>query len=147
MGFIFDPARKSEAQSALGQLMKDVKEHLHTALPFAMDPVVYDFQINDTGTIAELLASERSLSEEQGCAPDSAGKGASPVVDRGGATDTLKILLEEHGFDQAAHDGLREDVISGRVSLQSNRLPSTSRIDDVISTDVVDCTALNLGPL
>ena len=30
------------------------KRRLQTALPFAMDPVVYDFAINDRGTAAEL---------------------------------------------------------------------------------------------
>ena len=141
MGFIFDPARKSEAQDAMGWIMKEAKDHLQTALPFAMDPVVYDFQINDTGTSAKLLESDRSLSGEEERAPDPAGKGAGQAVNQGQVTDTLRTLLEENGFDRAAHGRLREDVISGRVSLQSNRLPSTARIDDVISGDVVDCTA------
>ena len=54
MGFIFDPARKAEAQDFLQREMVATKRQLQDALPFAMDPVVYDFAINDRGTLAEL---------------------------------------------------------------------------------------------
>jgi hypothetical protein len=56
MGFIFDPARKAEAQEYLQELMSATKRQLQYALPFAMEPVVYDFAINDYGTVADLWA-------------------------------------------------------------------------------------------
>ena len=55
MGFIFDPIVKSEAQQWLSETMVSVKRAMQTSLPFAMDPVVYDFKINDNGTSSELL--------------------------------------------------------------------------------------------
>lgn len=58
MGFIFDPTVKSQAQEWLGQTMIEVKRAMQTSLPFAMDPVVYDFKINDDGTKAELLSGD-----------------------------------------------------------------------------------------
>jgi hypothetical protein len=58
MGFIFDPAIKAQAQVWLSETMVATKRDLQTALPFAMDPVVYDFRINDDGTSAELLTGE-----------------------------------------------------------------------------------------
>ena len=61
MGFIFDPQVKSQAQDWLGQTMVKVKRQMQTALPFAMDPVVYDFQINDNGTSAELLSGPDAM--------------------------------------------------------------------------------------
>jgi len=60
MGFIFDPAIKAEAQTWLADTMLDIKHDLQTALPFAMDPVVYDFQINDNGTWADLLVGNHA---------------------------------------------------------------------------------------
>ena len=45
MGFIFDPTVKEQAADWLSQKMVDVKKDVETALPFAMDPVVYDFSI------------------------------------------------------------------------------------------------------
>ncbi|MEI8382811.1 MAG: UTP--glucose-1-phosphate uridylyltransferase [Planctomycetota bacterium] len=54
MGFIFDPLIREEAQDWLLTMMLDVKRSMEASVPFAMDPVVYDFAINDNGTIAEL---------------------------------------------------------------------------------------------
>lgn len=55
MGFIFDPARKTEAQASLQRIMSHTRRKLEHALPFAMEPVVYDFAINENGTMADLL--------------------------------------------------------------------------------------------
>ena len=54
MGFIFDPDVREEAQSWLQQMMLEVKQSMQASMPFAMDPVVYDFAINDRGTSADL---------------------------------------------------------------------------------------------
>jgi hypothetical protein len=54
MGFLFDPAIKRPAQERLQRLMTGVKQELQDAFPFAMSPVVYDFEINERGTHAEL---------------------------------------------------------------------------------------------
>ncbi|MDZ7636869.1 MAG: UTP--glucose-1-phosphate uridylyltransferase [Bryobacterales bacterium] len=61
MGFVFDPAAKAEALTALGEIMLTTKRRLETALPFGMDPVVYDFAINERGTHAELLRGGDAL--------------------------------------------------------------------------------------
>jgi hypothetical protein len=61
MGFIFDPKRKTEAQSRLGALMRDVSSKLSGGVAFAMEPVVYDFSINERGTIAELKSGVAAI--------------------------------------------------------------------------------------
>ena len=61
MGFIFDPRRKPEAQKRLQEIMSQTKRELEHALPFAMEPVVYDFAINERGTWADLLHGEDAL--------------------------------------------------------------------------------------
>lgn len=55
MGFIFHPQKKQEAQQRLQEIMSATRQKLEHALPFAMEPVVYDFAINEHGTRAELL--------------------------------------------------------------------------------------------
>ncbi len=55
MGFIFDPSVKAEAQKRLADVMRDVSKRLSGGVPFAMEPVVYDFAINARGTWADLL--------------------------------------------------------------------------------------------
>jgi hypothetical protein len=54
MGFAFEPQRRSEAADFLQETMLQTKRGLQKAMPFAMDPVVYDFAINDRGTTATL---------------------------------------------------------------------------------------------
>jgi hypothetical protein len=61
MGFIFAPSRKAEAQRHLQELMSATKRGLQHALPFAMEPVVYDFAINERGTWAQLLSGDDAL--------------------------------------------------------------------------------------
>jgi hypothetical protein len=61
MGFIVDPSVRAEAQAFLLETMRTVKRGLQHALPFAMDPVVYDFGINEYGTRAECLTEETAL--------------------------------------------------------------------------------------
>ncbi len=55
MGFIVAPKRKVEAQDYLQATMSATRRELRDCLPFAMEPVVYDFAINPFGTSAELL--------------------------------------------------------------------------------------------
>jgi hypothetical protein len=61
MGFIFAPARRAAAQERLQSIMARTKAELESALPFAMEPVVYDFAINEKGTWADLLTGGDSL--------------------------------------------------------------------------------------
>ncbi|HTY86902.1 MAG TPA: UTP--glucose-1-phosphate uridylyltransferase, partial [Candidatus Acidoferrum sp.] len=61
MGFIFEPRRRVQAQERLATIMANLKSELQTGLPFAMEPVVYDFAINERGTWADLRTGEKAL--------------------------------------------------------------------------------------
>ena len=61
MGFIVAPHRKTEAQRLLQEIMSATKKKLEPALPFAMEPVVYDFAINEHGTCATLRVGEDAM--------------------------------------------------------------------------------------
>ena len=61
MGFIFDPSIKEQAQDWLQKIMVKTKRELETRLPFAMDPVVYDFSINDRGTWCDAHFAESRM--------------------------------------------------------------------------------------
>lgn len=54
MGFLFEPQTKVAAQERLQTAMQETKKQLESAVPFAMEPVVYDFTINECGSWAEL---------------------------------------------------------------------------------------------
>lgn len=61
MGFMFDPTIKNEAQTWLLSAMLDIKKEMENSVPFAMNPVVYDFKINENGTFAQLKTGEEAL--------------------------------------------------------------------------------------
>lgn len=61
MGFIVAPQRRAEAQDFLGRTMSATKRELEHALPFAMEPVVYDFAINARGTDARLVSGDGAM--------------------------------------------------------------------------------------
>jgi hypothetical protein len=61
MGFLFSPRRTAEARERIAEIMQSAKRRLERSLPFAMDPVVYDFAINERGTLARLLEDREAL--------------------------------------------------------------------------------------
>ncbi len=61
MGFIFAPEQKLKAQARLIELMLQTKHEMEQGLPFAMNPVVYDFAINENGTHASMLSAGTAL--------------------------------------------------------------------------------------
>jgi hypothetical protein len=61
MGFVFAPERKAEAQERMQEFMSRTKHELRDALPFSMEPVVYDFAIDERGTAAEVLRGDEAL--------------------------------------------------------------------------------------
>jgi galactokinase/mevalonate kinase-like predicted kinase len=61
MGFLFAPPRKREAQDYLQQTMSALRKELQHSLPYAMEPVVYDFAVNEHGTCALLCQGDEAL--------------------------------------------------------------------------------------
>jgi hypothetical protein len=179
MGFIVAPEAKARAQAGLQEMMSRTKGELENALPFAMEPVVYDFAINEKGTWADLLAGaglqlprgyyalivpqllrqdartlpqSRRAELEQFAAATQDGQALDTVVrevfdrlvprlKRDGASEaTLADLLEQNGFDRPQHEQIRADLKDGRIGLAQNRLPASTKIEDVQPGDVIDAT-------
>src|SRR5574340_889224 len=61
MGFLFSPQKKAAAGDCMGEIMSATKQRLERAVPFAMEPVVYNFAINERGTAAGLLEGGEAL--------------------------------------------------------------------------------------
>jgi hypothetical protein len=61
MGFLFAPQSKAQAQERLQAIMSATKQEMEHAVPFAMEPVVYDFAVNEHGTQATLLEGDSAL--------------------------------------------------------------------------------------
>jgi hypothetical protein len=61
MGFFFDPSIQSQAKVWLLDALVTTKRAMQMRLPFAMDPVVYDFTVNDWGSWAEMLTGTQAV--------------------------------------------------------------------------------------
>jgi hypothetical protein len=61
MGFLFDPAGKPAAESRMQSIMSETKRAMEHAVPFAMEPVVYEFAINERGTWSTLHHGQSAL--------------------------------------------------------------------------------------
>ena len=177
MGFVFAPERKAEGQLRLQETMLQAKRELQAALPFAMDPVVYDFSINEYGSVAALLrgpsallpaayyrltlpaclrheardltARERAdvqqFTQAARAIPEFSAALPSlldqllPSAPRSEATQKrLQEMLAENGFDPAQHEQIRTELRTGRIGLALNRLPATTRVEDVASAELFD---------
>ncbi|MCA9988285.1 MAG: hypothetical protein KDE59_28455, partial [Anaerolineales bacterium] len=173
MGFIFDPSARAAGQRRLQELMSATKARLATAVPFAMEPVVYDFAINEQGSVGALLQGRaaqmpveyslltlpellrrppRELSAQQRAELEAAAAaGTGPELPAGrllarmlparseaeARAGSLAELLAANGFDPEQHEQIRADLRDGRIGLAQNRLPVSSRIEDVRPGDVL----------
>ncbi len=61
MAFFVAPNRHDEFQDLILGIMRSTKATLDDALPFAMEPVVYDFRINPDGTMATLESGPAAM--------------------------------------------------------------------------------------
>lgn len=126
MGFLFDPAHRDHGREVLAELLL-VERRAHAAsLPFAMDPVVYDFAINATGTVCDEV-DVHAIPRE-----------APPPLAEGRAGPGLDERLAQLGFDAPRHERVRADLLAGRIGLAANRLPADVSLEDVRPGDVVD---------
>ena len=79
MAFFVAPHRHDEFQERIAAIMREVKGSLDDALPFAMEPVVYDFRINPARHAGDARFGERGDDAFAVLRPSSAPD------DRGGA--------------------------------------------------------------
>jgi hypothetical protein len=61
MGFLFDPSIKARAQDRLHAIMVEEKHRYQDGIPFAIEPVVYDFAINEKGSWGTLHSGTDAL--------------------------------------------------------------------------------------
>jgi len=61
MAMFTAPGRRAAFRDELLEILRSTKAELEDALPFAMDPVVYDFDINESGTQARVLRGGDAL--------------------------------------------------------------------------------------
>lgn len=61
MGIFVHPDRSAQFRDQVLEFMRETKRALDDALPFAMDPVVYNFSVNPAGTQAKLIMGSEAV--------------------------------------------------------------------------------------
>jgi galactokinase/mevalonate kinase-like predicted kinase len=61
MGIFVNPKIYNEAKDILLKILQETKIEMSNSLPFAMDPVVYNFKINQDGSVAKLMPGNKAL--------------------------------------------------------------------------------------
>jgi len=65
MGMYINNKNPKKTKQAVLNIIRKTKSELESALPYAMEPVVYDFAINNNGTFAKLLDRETAWMPEK----------------------------------------------------------------------------------
>jgi UDP-N-acetylglucosamine pyrophosphorylase len=129
MAFVVSPAVKDVFKKRVREVMLQLKDLYCYSYPFIIDPIVYDFDLNHDGIVAELLT----------------GKDAKiPGISHGlldTAENSNKELSEEeiestYGFDALSHEHIKTLLKKGDIGLAQNRIPSTVLIEDVSYDDI-----------
>jgi hypothetical protein len=61
MAMFVAPEKRASFRHEILEIMRAAKREMEDALPFAMDPVVYDFNINQNGSLSRLLPGSEAL--------------------------------------------------------------------------------------
>ena len=61
MGMFVDPAIYEEAKHTLLQILQETKNEMEESLPFAMNPVVYNFALNTAGHMCSSFKRQRRI--------------------------------------------------------------------------------------
>jgi len=61
MGMFVNPKIYGKAKDKILKILRDTKNEMSFSLPFAMEPVIYNFSINKNGSVATLLSGNKAL--------------------------------------------------------------------------------------
>jgi UDP-N-acetylglucosamine pyrophosphorylase/galactokinase/mevalonate kinase-like predicted kinase len=132
MAFIMNPEINIKFKERIAGIMHELKETYKSSLPFIIDPVVYDFEFNYEGITARLLKGR-----------DAKLPAITPVSDDKHINLNEDIeedeIKERYGFDSESHEHLKSTLKKGEISLEKNRLPVTTEIDDVSEDEILHC--------
>jgi hypothetical protein len=129
MAFIVNPELKEYCKNRIVDIMTNLKQKYQYALPFIIDPVAYDFEINHQGIVADLLRGEEAIIPEIKPDPDSVSSDASQNSDESNIKKT-------YGFDPKSHEHIKDLLKKGEIGLVKNRLPLSTTIEDVSEHDI-----------
>lgn len=138
MAFIVDPGIKQIFKNRIAQTMYGLKQKYSASLPFIIDPVVYDFEINHEGMISKLLKGKDAIMPEIHHKDREIQVGAIHELPCRPSSEQLTEaeIKRTYGFDSMSHNQMKALLKKGEIGLAKNRLPFTTKIDDVSYDDI-----------
>jgi galactokinase/mevalonate kinase-like predicted kinase len=138
MAFIVAPGIKTIFKNKIAELMSELRQKYNASLPFIIDPVVYDFEINHDGIVAKLLKGREA--KIPGMDQTDAGSiHESPLQKKDNQISgqlTEDEIKRTYGFDSGSHEHMKALLKNGEIGLTKNRLPLTTIIEDVSYDDI-----------
>lgn len=125
MAFIVNPEISEQIKKRIRVIMLELKDTYRSSYPFIIDPIVYDFNFNHEGITATLLKGKDAMIPE---IPE------RTIDDIDSSYDEEAVeseIAQRYGFDKASHEHIRSLLIRGDISLEKNRLPITTIVEDV----------------
>jgi hypothetical protein len=132
MAFIINPDIREVFKKRILAIMLELKDIYMYSFPFIIDPTVYDFELNNDGTVARLLKGPDALIPN--IPPRLTGK--ESVHTEHAEEDSEDIIKKRYGFDSDSHEHMKAMLKTGEIGLHKNRLPSTSIIEDVKDNEI-----------
>ncbi len=130
MALIINPEIKEHFKIRAGDIMKSLKDKYVSSFPFIIDPVVYDFEINHDGIMAQLLYGKDAIMPAMS---HSAMNGNNSLSASDQDEDEIKHL---YGFNSKSHEHMIKLLKRGDIGLAQNRLPGTTTIEDISYDDI-----------
>jgi len=130
MAFIVNPELKEYCKNRIVDIMTNLKLKYRNALPFIIDPVAYDFEINHKGIVAELFKGEKAI--VPGIRRDNLN-----ITNNDSQENDESKIKETYGFDPKSHEHIKGLLKNGDIGLARNRSPLSTTIEDVSEHDIL----------
>lgn len=133
MAFIVNPAVHGSFAEDVKKAMKELKRHYRQSLPFAMEPVVFDFALNDRGIRGVFRPAEKAKppAEYNRVFP------RPPASPKGKKPGRKPAVLKEESFDRRLHAHNKNLLRAGIIGVKQNRLGPETSIRDIRPSDIL----------
>lgn len=131
MAFIINPEVKEIFKNRIIKIMRQLKHIFNSSFPFIIDPVVYDFEFNHNGTVAQLLRGTNAKMPDIDSVPtDKKNRPPREEIDE-------EEIKKKYGFDSKSHNYMKSMLKKGEIGLAKNRLTSAAKIQNVSDDEIL----------
>jgi UDP-N-acetylglucosamine pyrophosphorylase/galactokinase/mevalonate kinase-like predicted kinase len=133
MAFVINPVIQGAFKKRVLEIMKELKALYSFSFPFIIDPLVYDFEFNHEGVVAQLLKGhETKIPALDGKHPEKEDVHISSIED----ADEERIK-KQYGFDSTSHEHMKAMLKRGEIGLNRNRIALSDALQDVSENEII----------